>query len=451
MQITPKREYQAAPRPKKPKITSALKAQLATPPVSSFPPLTASLQQPSNGGLVNIGQPGVPTTVPTIPGLPPELHPHFAKVGYNPWVTPVPGVIPTQVGGKLGVSSPPIASQESLAEEEEMEDEEDEPFIPSESSSRTALDIPEEICIDGKPVSSLLGSIFQKPKEPEDLKANETNGQADEASRDSIAHEMVIDGLPVASLFENIVARHADKINEKEKSNEEKANVMPFTIDGFSATDLLKTLYKHPRPKRIVKKPVAAPPQPLVPPPQLQTLPTTGLVPGAPLVFPANISANQANQMAGDFLKQFVTLHAAQVNLKQAQIKQAQAKVEPTEADDLQETAETLINLATMPRDNNSPRIMLEPNISERKGQENMPRHVTFDLERALMQCTAAPGDSQEEIDLENMVQETFDAVEKTKFLSNDFVADIPNIQARFLVRSHEQLVLQVLDALLLY
>ena len=442
MQITPKQEYQQArvtqPRPKKPKIqTSALKAQLATPPAVSLATLATPLQQHSNDGLFNVGQPGVPAPIPPIPGLPPELHPHFTKVGFNQWGVQVSGVDPTQAGGTLGMVNPPVVSQESLTEEEEMEEEEEEeeePFIPNESASETVVDIPEEICIDGKPVSSLLGSIFQKPKEPEELKANEANGQSDEASHDSIAHEMVINGVPVASLFGNIVARHADKINEKEKSNEEKANVMPFTIDGFSANDLLKTLFKHPRPKRVAKKPAAPKPEAVVSVvPQLPPALQAGLVPGAPLVFPGNLSASQASQMAGDFLKQFVSLHTAQANLKQAQAKQAQAKVEPTEADDLQETAETLINLATMPRDNNSPRIIQEPSISERK--ETAPRHVTFDLERTLMQCTAPPGDTQEEIDLENMVQETFDAVEKTKFLSNDFVAEIPNIQARFLVR----------------
>ena len=134
---------------------------------------------------------------------------------------------------------------------------------------------------------------------------------------------------------------------------------------------------------------------------------------------------------------------------------------EEVSAFDLHETAETLINLAKYPVEKKAVVVEMIPQTSGSipgpqqnfMNQQNVSANVPSDYcatstmeslpmdhfeftkeDKDLMDNCAAPLDPREEVNVEKLINETFENVEKTKFISNEVAAAIPDIQRKFLV-----------------
>ena len=129
---------------------------------------------------------------------------------------------------------------------------------------------------------------------------------------------------------------------------------------------------------------------------------------------------------------------------------------------DLHETAETLINFAKYPVEKKAVVVEMIPQTSEvipgpdqnficpqsvssntssgyctASPMESLPMdHFEFTKEdKELMQECATPVTPEETESIEKLINETFENVEKTKFISDEVAAAIPDIQRKFLVR----------------
>lgn len=56
------------------------------------------------------------------------------------------------------------------------------------------------------------------------------------------------------------------------------------------------------------------------------------------------------------------------------------------------------------------------------------------EIEKLLLESSAAVEDEEEAEDLDTIIEGTFAEVEKNKFITNDFVDSIPQIQQRYIV-----------------
>ncbi len=56
------------------------------------------------------------------------------------------------------------------------------------------------------------------------------------------------------------------------------------------------------------------------------------------------------------------------------------------------------------------------------------------EIEKLLLESSAAVEDEEEAEDLDTIIEGTFAEVEKNKFITNDFVDAIPQIQQRYIV-----------------
>ena len=134
---------------------------------------------------------------------------------------------------------------------------------------------------------------------------------------------------------------------------------------------------------------------------------------------------------------------------------------EEVSAFDLHETAETLINLAKYPVEKKAVVVEMIPQTSGSNpdpqqnfmNQQNVNANVPSDYcatstmeslpmdhfeftkeDKDLMDDCVAPLDPREEVNVEKLITETFENVEKTKFISDEVAAAIPDIQRKFLV-----------------
>ena len=361
-------------------------------------------------------------------------------------------------------SVPPVSPYKTMTISEPQTQAEIVEVVPGRVRS---INMRREMVIDGKPVSYLLEGVLvaSASNGGDNTESSRVESPPKSASPQNIADEMSIDGKPIALLLQNIL----DDIGEEESSKENEPT-MPDTTLRFSGFDQDLAVNQV----MIDGKPIYQMFEMFSrPDPAVATCTDTVTLPGI-----STLAQKTQQPTAAAYIETTPVVppntapqHPTSIPVSNKQNVYASYRphsgenVSPT-LNDIQETAQTLINMASMPMD--SPitstadelqstfipdsSTLADPNEPAKSTASNLTHYKPDHGNRAFINALISDNDStteavekllkdgftsrspQEIKDLDRLIETTVANVERNKCITKEFLHNLPALEQTFLV-----------------
>ena len=329
-----------------------------------------------------------------------------------------------------------------------------------------SINMRREMVIDGKPVSYLLEGVLVAPSTSNtDSNAETQREESPSASPQSIIDEMSIDGKPIALLLQNIL----DDIGDQESPTVNQP-VMPdagLRFSGFDQDSAVNQVVIDGKPITQMFEMFSRPESGAVQQSDKFSFPSISRV--AQKIQPTAASHTESSPVAPDSAahKQPTSTQVHVTYNDSAPYRAHSDNISPT-FNDIQETAQTLINMASMPMDSamtttvNADELhstfipdsnaLAEPDVEAESSAPNLTYYKPDHGNRAFINALISDSDSttgeienfmkdgftsrspQELRDLDKLIESIVDNVERNKCISKEFLQNLPALEKTFLV-----------------